>query len=248
MASRPLYPNRGRHGRRSEAHGPADRTRRRRSRTSKGDSAVDDQRFDHLARVLGGAASRRGLLAGFAALLLHDPISSAKPGKSRRRGVNRPEKPQKPTKPAKPDKPDKPGKPENVVLCHKPGTPAEKTLELPSNAVAAHLRHGDHLGECCDAAQGFILCGGHCCPPPPQGGQAMCCADGSCGCNGECCADACFLDDRGGPDPVVEFCCSQPEHEICETPEPSETCCLAEQRCECAGSGGIAGSYRRPGR
>jgi hypothetical protein len=35
-----------------------------------------------------------------------------------------------------------------VTLCHKPGTPAEKTLVLPMPALHGHLRHGDTLGPC----------------------------------------------------------------------------------------------------
>jgi hypothetical protein len=35
-----------------------------------------------------------------------------------------------------------------VKICHKPGTPAEKTLKVPQSAVAGHLGHGDHLGKC----------------------------------------------------------------------------------------------------
>lgn len=37
-----------------------------------------------------------------------------------------------------------------VKLCHKPGTNAEKTLEVPASAVPGHLGHGDVLGECDD--------------------------------------------------------------------------------------------------
>ena len=37
---------------------------------------------------------------------------------------------------------------EKVTICHKPGTPAEKTLKVPPSAVAGHLGHGDHLGKC----------------------------------------------------------------------------------------------------
>lgn len=40
------------------------------------------------------------------------------------------------------------GKGEMVVICHKPGTPAEKTLVLPASAIPGHLRHGDSLGAC----------------------------------------------------------------------------------------------------
>lgn len=39
-------------------------------------------------------------------------------------------------------------KPNSVSLCHKPGTPAEKTLVLPETASKGHLGHGDTLGAC----------------------------------------------------------------------------------------------------
>lgn len=39
-----------------------------------------------------------------------------------------------------------------ITLCHKPGTPAEKTLVLPAAAGPGHLRHGDYVGECLDIA------------------------------------------------------------------------------------------------
>jgi len=35
-----------------------------------------------------------------------------------------------------------------VVICHKPGTPAEHTMTVAQPAVAAHLAHGDTLGPC----------------------------------------------------------------------------------------------------
>lgn len=37
---------------------------------------------------------------------------------------------------------------EKVTVCHKPGTPAEATLEIAAPALNAHLGHGDHEGEC----------------------------------------------------------------------------------------------------
>ena len=40
------------------------------------------------------------------------------------------------------------GPPDKVTICHKPGTPAEKTLEVPPQAVPGHLGHGDTLGPC----------------------------------------------------------------------------------------------------
>ena len=35
-----------------------------------------------------------------------------------------------------------------VTICHKPGTPAEKTMQVPESAVAGHLAHGDVEGSC----------------------------------------------------------------------------------------------------
>jgi hypothetical protein len=40
------------------------------------------------------------------------------------------------------------GQQDRVVICHKPGTPAEHTLSVPPEAVPAHLGHGDTLGPC----------------------------------------------------------------------------------------------------
>jgi len=37
---------------------------------------------------------------------------------------------------------------DRVVICHKPGTPAEHTMTVAQPAVAAHLGHGDTLGPC----------------------------------------------------------------------------------------------------
>jgi hypothetical protein len=38
--------------------------------------------------------------------------------------------------------------PERVTICHKPGTPAQQTKEVPEQAVPGHLGHGDTLGAC----------------------------------------------------------------------------------------------------
>lgn len=35
-----------------------------------------------------------------------------------------------------------------ITVCHKPGTPAEKTKYVPEPALDRHLNHGDYLGEC----------------------------------------------------------------------------------------------------
>lgn len=45
---------------------------------------------------------------------------------------------------------------DKVEICHKPGTPAEKTMHVPPPAVPGHLRHGDSEGPCGA-------------PPPPSG-------------------------------------------------------------------------------
>jgi hypothetical protein len=37
---------------------------------------------------------------------------------------------------------------EKVKICHKPGTPAEKTLLVPVPALRGHIGHGDTLGSC----------------------------------------------------------------------------------------------------
>lgn len=49
-----------------------------------------------------------------------------------------------------------------VTICHKPGTPAQKTLVIPIQALAAHLAHGDVIGTCCDASKGaeYVISGG----------------------------------------------------------------------------------------
>jgi hypothetical protein len=35
-----------------------------------------------------------------------------------------------------------------VTICHKPGTPAEKTKTIPRSALPGHLGHGDTIGPC----------------------------------------------------------------------------------------------------
>jgi hypothetical protein len=40
------------------------------------------------------------------------------------------------------------GKCKEVTVCHKPGTPTQKTLGIPIQALAGHLGHGDTTGPC----------------------------------------------------------------------------------------------------
>jgi len=59
---------------------------------------------------------------------------------------------------------------EKITICHKPGTPAEQTMDVPPNAVQGHLGHGDTMGACDQV------------PPPPTTGfsQVSCdCEDGA---------------------------------------------------------------------
>lgn len=45
---------------------------------------------------------------------------------------------------------------EKVTICHMPGTPAQKTMQVPANAVSQHLAHGDALGSCSDLPPGSV--------------------------------------------------------------------------------------------
>lgn len=40
------------------------------------------------------------------------------------------------------------GKCKTFTVCHKPGTPAQKTLTIPAHALSGHLGHGDFSGNC----------------------------------------------------------------------------------------------------
>jgi len=54
----------------------------------------------------------------------------------------------------------KQAKTEKVTICHKPGTPAEGTLEISASALEAHLAHGDDAGDdaaACDSAPPVTL-------------------------------------------------------------------------------------------
>jgi hypothetical protein len=70
--------------------------------------------------------------------------------------------------PPPPDPPPPDGA-EKVTICHKPGTPAEKTLEVASEAVPAHLRHGDYLGSCDQSSPPSDA------PPPDDAEMVMIC-------------------------------------------------------------------------
>ena len=79
-----------------------------------------DRSFDDLARALAeGSISRRRALKLFAGTAIAALIPS--------RALAQPKK---------------------TIICHKPGTPEEKTIEVSNSAVASHVRHGDRLGPC----------------------------------------------------------------------------------------------------
>jgi Concanavalin A-like lectin/glucanases superfamily len=40
------------------------------------------------------------------------------------------------------------GKCRKLTICHRPGTPAQNTLVIPTHALAGHLSHGDAMGPC----------------------------------------------------------------------------------------------------
>jgi len=43
---------------------------------------------------------------------------------------------------------------ERITICHKPGTPAEQTLEVTASSLDAHLAHGDTTGACGSQGEG----------------------------------------------------------------------------------------------
>ncbi|HLD26294.1 MAG TPA: carboxypeptidase regulatory-like domain-containing protein [Candidatus Andersenbacteria bacterium] len=43
---------------------------------------------------------------------------------------------------------------EKIIICHRPGTPSEQTLEVSASALDAHLAHGDTTGPCGGAGEG----------------------------------------------------------------------------------------------
>jgi len=76
--------------------------------------------FDDLARALAeGSISRRRALKLFAGTAIAALIPSRALAQSNR-----------------------------VTICHKPGTPDEKTMEVAQSAVEGHRRHGDREGPC----------------------------------------------------------------------------------------------------
>jgi hypothetical protein len=59
-----------------------------------------------------------------------------------------------------PELPVVPQAAETVTLCHKPGTPAERTLVVAAAAEAGHLTHGDTVGPCPVAGEETVAAAG----------------------------------------------------------------------------------------
>ncbi len=76
--------------------------------------------------------------------------SEKKPDKTTPPGQAKPKKPKDTGSVVAPNDAPEPGEnaSQTVVVCHKPGTPAEQTLVLPQSALSGHMRHGDTEGPC----------------------------------------------------------------------------------------------------
>lgn len=150
---------------------------------------MEDNTFDAKIKSLATPQSRRRLMAAgtggvfaiVASVFFGTPEADAK-GKGRkgkrRKGKNDNEK---------------------VTICHKPGTPAEKTMRVPAQAVPGHLGHGDYLGECEEPEP---ECPDEC---PDTCDENGACPDPEPECPAEC-PDTC--DDEGK-------CPEEPEPDVC---------------------------------
>lgn len=102
-------------------------------------------------------------------------------------------------------------KAEKVIVCHKPGTPAERTLEIPAPAVDGHLGHGDLLGACSDLPV-IDSCEPNPCDLPNQTGCVVSAGTAYCLCdegnvfdeNGDCVVDDGFAITPCDPNPCTD--------------------------------------------
>ena len=207
---------------------------------------MDSERFDAVARSLGTGASRRGamaLLAGLAGLGLREAATRARGTRRRGRGRVRAQDATR------------------VTVCHKPGTPAEKTLDIDDNALAAHLRHGDTEGPCCELERRCVDAAGAevCCPgdqvcgivdfPPDDAG---CCRPAGTelpgGCDFGTIETCCFLPCTPGSTTCLIRTCSPDSGRCCLGGllpcADDDECCpgLTCQGGQCATAAGVARS------
>jgi hypothetical protein len=163
---------------------------------------MDGQRFDRLTVALAGGVSRRtvlrALLGGLLGGVAGGHTATAARGKDR------------------------------VVICHRSrGGAKTRTITVAAPAVAAHLSHGDTIGECeedlpfcapsqwCNTSAGLVCCtdtGTVCCGGPCCAGEA-CCYDeqtgtGTCCLGGEasCCGGTCCPEGWLCLDPFQRLC------------------------------------------
>jgi hypothetical protein len=148
-------------------------------------SDMEDQRFDTLVRAMQRPGTRRRALAAlFAGLGITRGVvldANAARGKSRGKGKAKRHRANAKGRRGQASRSQggvekEGGGQEKVTICHKPGTPAEKTLRVAAPAVDAHLAHGDTVGACaapCDVSA---------CPPPTAPcREAFCTSEGACG-------------------------------------------------------------------
>jgi hypothetical protein len=131
---------------------------------------MDDRHFDALLRALQDRPGSRRRTLSALLVALGVPLASAREAAAdRSKGQG------------------KGGGQSKVTLCHKRGRPAEKTLDVPHPAVAAHLGHGDTLGPCPEEGTPPSACAGgvcqnssDCSPPCLCGPFGMCVAPNTC--------------------------------------------------------------------
>ncbi len=144
-----------------------------------------------------------------------------------------------------------------VTICHKPGTPAQKTKEVPASAVDGHLGHGDYLGECKECPK---ECPGKCdkdgkCPKEQcpkecpydcdENGECPTCpkeCPETCDENGECPPDGGCQSDEDCPDGgmcLVDGTCFNPD--TCRDGMTDVQCCIDAVKRACRNQGGRQG-------
>jgi hypothetical protein len=81
---------------------------------------------------------------------------------------------------------------QKVTICHKPGTPEEKTIEVSQRALECHQAHGDLQGRCTTTTTSTSTSTTSTSTTPmcqPNGG--------SCSTSGECCSGRCSMTGGG---------------------------------------------------
>lgn len=139
---------------------------------------MENSRFDQLTRSMASGASRRRILGGLVGALVGG-VALTTGGDAKKSA-----------------KAHKKKKNEKVLICHKPGTPAQKEKEVPASAVKGHRGHGDTVGPCPASRCGTC------------GKKETCIGGGTIGTTTfplRCCPtkDVC-----GGPAADVQICCT----------------------------------------